>query len=442
MPARANLKTVTAEPQSPELVDSKAGFGYVGRELHCGPIPLSRIAQELGTPAYVYSLANLRGTALSLKRAAEEIGGRHLICYSVKANGNLSLLRKLAGFGLGADIVSGGELYLAQAAGFRPENIVFSGVGKRQNEIEEALAAGILALHVESLGELELIAQCARSHGLSAPVAVRVNPDIHVDTHAHVATGEKTHKFGVAAEIALSMMRAAAENAWLNPIGLSTHLGSQILSLDPFRQAASKLVELADVLRGDGLQLDYVDLGGGLAIDYDSTQGPDIDPWLKSLAKPIIGRGYRLLVEPGRSIVGPAGILLTQVLYVKEQSGRRIVVTDAGMTELMRPALYGAQHPIVPVVRPAAVDSPEVPAVEVVGPVCETADILASNCSLPEPAAGDLLAVLKTGAYGYSMSSNYNGRLRPAEVLVEGEGFRCIRERENYAALRSGCPDE
>jgi diaminopimelate decarboxylase len=421
---------MTAKSSMPGLA-----LEYMDNELFCDSMPLSQIAHIHGTPTYVYSLSELRKNAGAFVSASQELGDNCLVCYALKANGNLELLRLFAQMGLGADIVSGGELYLALRAGFDPRRIVFSGVGKTGQEIEDAIAAGILGLHIESQGELELVSQIARSLNRSTPIAVRVNPDIKVETHAHVATGQENHKFGVAPGIALSMMRAADADPWLRPVGLSAHLGSQIDALEPFVQVSDKLADMADMLATEGLRLNYIDLGGGLAIDYGQGSGPSIDHWLETGSKSIIRRGYRLLVEPGRSIVGSAGILLTKVLYTKIQGGQKIVVTDAGMTELVRPALYGAHHPIVPVVRPDESGITENEIVNVVGPVCETSDVLAVERSLPALEPGDLLAILQTGAYGFAMSSNYNGRLRPAEVLVDGDAFRCIRPRESYSVL-------
>jgi len=413
-------------------LEPAGAWDYRDGELHGESVALSAIARAYGTPTYVYSAAELRQNAGRFLAAAKSLAGECLVCYAVKANGNLEVLRILAGLGLGADIVSGGELFLALKSGFNRQHIVFSGVGKTEGEIAEAIAAGILALQVESQGELAAISRVAESSSLVAPIAVRVNPDIKVETHAHVATGQKSHKFGVAPDLALAMMRAAQTDPWLKPVGLSAHLGSQIKSVEPYRRAAVKLGELSDQLAADGQRLHYVDIGGGLAIDYGDGGGPPVQAWLEGISPAIHRRGYRLLVEPGRSIVGSAGVLLTRVLYTKDQGGRRIVVTDAGMTDLLRPALYGAQHPMAPVVRRGATMES---VVDIAGPVCESSDVLASGRSLPELKPGDLLAILQTGAYGFVMSSNYNGRPRPAEVLVEGSQFRCIRQRESYDAL-------
>jgi diaminopimelate decarboxylase len=417
----------TADP----LLETGA-LGYLSGELHCESVALSAIANEYGTPTYVYSKAELKRNAERFLNAARSLGGDCLICYAVKANGNPKLLRILSGLGLGADIVSGGELFLALKSGFDAQRIVFSGVGKTEREIREAISAGVLALHVESQGELALISRMAESLNQIASIAVRVNPNIKVETHAHVATGQKSHKFGVAPELSLDMIRTARQDPWLRPVGLSAHLGSQIKSVEPFEVVVQKLGRLADELSADGLQLDYLDIGGGLAIDYGQGAGPSVLDWLKTSSPNVLRRGYRLLVEPGRSIVGSAGFLLTRVLYTKDQAGQRIVITDAGMTDLIRPALYGAEHPIVPVFQSAGA---EVTPVDIAGPVCESSDMLARGRSLPNLQPGDLLAILQAGAYGFAMSSNYNGRPRPAEVLAESARSCLIRRRESYASL-------
>ncbi len=407
-------------------------LNYRDGELYCESAALAAIAGEVDTPTYVYSDAELRRNANRFLAAARELEQKCLVCYAVKANGNPALLRILAGLGLGADIVSGGELFLALKAGFEPQQIVFSGVGKTKREIAEAISAGILALHVESQDEQALLSQVAESLQRVAPMAVRVNPDIRVETHAHVATGQKSHKFGVSSNLALEMMRSAQQDRWLNPIGLSVHLGSQIKSVEPFELAAQTLGRLADQLAAGGLGLDYLDIGGGLAIDYGQGAGPTVPHWLLGAAPAVLRRGYRLLAEPGRAIVGSVGLLLTRVLYTKNQGGRRLIITDAGMTDLIRPALYGAEHPIVPVRSRTGARTVQV---DIAGPVCESSDVLARNKSLPDLEPGDLLAILQTGAYGFVMSSNYNSRPRPAEVLVKGSRFRQIRRREGYAAL-------
>jgi len=396
-------------------------------------VSLTAIAAAVGTPVYVYSRADLIGRARAFLEAARSAAGDGaLVCYAVKANANPALLRLLRETGLGADVTSGGELFLARHAGVEPDRIIYSGVGKRAEEIEEALVAGIRAIHIESEMELAAVAAAAARLGRVAPVGVRVNPNISAATHPYISTGLHSHKFGVPRERAVAILRAAAADPWLRPVGLAAHIGSQITDLDPFAQAARFLVSVADELADEGIRLEYLDCGGGLGIDYQGA-APGLADWVRVIGPVIGAAGYGLVVEPGRSIVGRAGALLTRVVYTKQQGDKRFVIADAGMTDLIRPTLYQAHHPIVPVA-PAAGEE----VVDVVGPICETSDFLARDRALPPLAAGDLLAVLHAGAYGFAMSSNYNGHLRPAEVLVEGDAFRVIRRRQTYADLIAG----
>ncbi|CUS01949.2 Diaminopimelate decarboxylase [Candidatus Promineifilum breve] len=409
-------------------------FHYRAGELTCENVPLARVVAAVDTPVYVYSRAEIESRARTyVATAADVTGGAALVCYAVKANGNPALLRLLAAAGLGADVTSGGELFLARHAGFPATNIIFSGVGKKGGEIAEALAAGIRAIHVESEMELAAVAAAAARQGVVAPIGVRVNPDVSADTHPYISTGLRDHKFGVPRERAAAILRAAAADPWLRPVGLAAHIGSQITDLAPFAQSVGFLVALADGLKAEGITLDYIDAGGGLGIDYQGP-APDVAAWVRAVGPQVSAAGYRLVVEPGRSIVGRAGALLTRVVYTKDQGEKRFVIADAGMTDLIRPTLYQAYHPIVPLVESAS--APET--VDIVGPICETSDFLARARSLPPVARGDLLAILHAGAYGYAMSSNYNGHLRPAEVLVEGDSFQVIRRRQTYDDLLSG----
>lgn len=397
-------------------------------------MPLSAVAAAVDTPVYVYSRADLRRRAetfLTTARAAT--GPDALVCYAVKANGNPSLLALLREAGLGADVTSGGELFLALHAGVPSGQIIFSGVGKKRGEMAEALRAGIRALHVESEMELAAVAEVAEGLGLIAAIGVRVNPNINAATHPYISTGLHGHKFGVPRERAVAMLRAAAANPWLRPVGLAAHIGSQITDLAPFAQAVGFLVELADEMGRDGIHLEYIDAGGGLGIDYQGA-APAAADWVSGVGPLVAAAGYGLVIEPGRSIVGRAGALLTRVVYTKQQGEKQFVIADAGMTDLIRPTLYQAYHPIYPVNETEATAVP----VDIVGPICETSDFLARERPLPPVAAGDLLAVLHAGAYGYAMSSNYNGHLRPAEVLVEGDTFRVIRRRQTYEDLLAG----
>ncbi|MBX7251275.1 MAG: diaminopimelate decarboxylase [Candidatus Promineofilum sp.] len=422
-------------PSPPTASSSPTDSPFRARagELHCEDVSLTAIAAAVGTPVYVYSRADLIGRARAFLEAARSAAGDGaLVCYAVKANANPALLRLLRETGLGADVTSGGELFLARHAGVEPDRIIYSGVGKRAEEIEEALVAGIRAIHIESEMELAAVAAAAARLGRVAPVGVRVNPNISAATHPYISTGLHSHKFGVPRERAVAILRAAAADPWLRPVGLAAHIGSQITDLDPFAQAARFLVSVADELADEGIRLEYLDCGGGLGIDYQGA-APGLADWVRVIGPVIGAAGYGLVVEPGRSIVGRAGALLTRVVYTKQQGDKRFVIADAGMTDLIRPTLYQAHHPIVPVA-PAAGEE----VVDVVGPICETSDFLARDRALPPLAAGDLLAVLHAGAYGFAMSSNYNGHLRPAEVLVEGDAFRVIRRRQTYADLIAG----
>ena len=450
--------TLKASPPTPNLSPTDSPFVYRAGELMCEAVPVADVAAAVDTPVYVYSRADLEQRARAFVAAANEAAGPGaLVCYAVKANGNPALLALLRAAGLGADVTSGGELFLARYAGVDPGRIIFSGVGKKQGEIAEALAAGIRALHVESEMELAAVAAVAERLGRVAPIGVRVNPNISAVTHPYISTGLHGHKFGVPRERAVAMLRAAAAHPWLRPVGLAAHIGSQITDLDPFAQAVRFLVELADEMGGEGVRLEYIDAGGGLGIDYEGG-APAAADWVRTVGPLVAAAGYGLVVEPGRSIVGRAGALLTRVIYTKQQGEKRFVIADAGMTDLIRPTLYQAYHPILPVeknslrkdaklakqetldlasLRETSSDSGEMP-VDIVGPICETGDFLARDRPMPPLAAGELLAVLHAGAYGYAMSSNYNGHLRPAEVLVEGDTFRVIRRRQTYDDLLAG----
>ncbi len=409
-------------------------FHYQDNQLFCENVALAEIASAAGTPVYIYSASDLIERARMYRASAGELG---LVCYAVKANGNPALLRLLGAEGLGADVTSGGELFLALHAGIAPQKIIYSGVGKRRDEMEMALQAGIRALHLESEMELAVLAEIAASLGVVAPVGVRVNPDISVQTHAYDSTGELGHKFGVPRETAVSMLLSANENPWLKPIGLAAHIGSQITDLAPHARLAELLVELAVEVEEGGVHLDYLDVGGGLGINYGTHDAPQIDEWLSAVVRPIRDAGYDLVVEPGRSIVGPAGGLLATVLYTKEQGGKSFVIVDAGLNDLIRPAMYGAYHPAWPVNQRMSIDNSE-HIVDIVGPVCETGDFLAQERPLPAMKPGDMILFGQAGAYGFAMSSNYNGRLRVAEVLVSGDGFEIVRRRQGYESLLDG----
>lgn len=409
-----------------------AGFRAHRDELYCEQVPLRRVAATVGTPTYVYTAGLIRDNYRRLARAL----GRapHLVCYSVKANSNLSILRELRRLGAGFDIVSGGELRRVLHVGASPRRVVFSGVGKTREEMDLGLRAGILAFNVESEAELALLAERARRLGCRAPVLVRVNPDVNPHTHPHISTGLHAHKFGVAWQDAPGVCRQAAALPSIEFLGLACHIGSQITSLRPFEQALARLARLGRELEGHGLRVRVLDFGGGLGIRYQDEK--TIPPAayatrVKRLARQL---GARLLVEPGRVIVGPAGVLLTRVLLEKQTPRRRFVVVDAGMNDLIRPALYGARHRIEPVRRAQG----KLSRCDVVGPLCETGDALGRDVRLPSLKPGALLAVRDAGAYGYVLSSNYNARRRPAEVLVDGNRFRVVRRRETWGDLLRG----
>lgn len=409
-------------------------FHFRSGELYCDEVRLSDAVAVADTPVYVYSRRDFLSRAEAYLKTAREIAGPStLICYAVKANANPAILRLLGQIGTGADVTSGGELFLALHAGIEPQKIIFSGVGKRSDEIAAALSAGVRALHVESEMELDAVATEAQRLGVVAPIGVRVNPNISAATHPYISTGLHGHKFGVPRDRAVAMLLKAAAHPDLLPIGLASHIGSQITDLAPFEQAAHFLVDLADEMKAEGIALEYIDAGGGLGIDYE-VSAPDAAEWIKTVGPIIAASGYALVAEPGRSIIGRAGALITRVVYTKTQGDKKFVITDAGMTDLIRPTLYQAYHPMLPLIE----DGRETEIVDVVGPICESSDFLAQNRALPPLAPGDLLAILHAGAYGFAMSSNYNGRLRPPEMLVNGDSFRLIRGREGYDALLSG----
>ena len=412
-------------------------FLYQNNQLHCENIPLAELAATFGTPLYVYSRAAILENA---KAFLAQAPAGALVCYAVKANGNPAILRLLAEAGLGADVTSGGELFLALHAGFAPEKIVYSGVGKLPHEINAALDAHIRALHVESAMELGQIAAIASQRQQVVSIGVRVNPDIHVETHPYISTGARQHKFGVSPETAVALLQTAAQHPWLKPVGLAAHIGSQIQDVAPFTASADFLVGLADELASSGIQLEYVDVGGGLGVQYASekweVQSEKIQRWVTAVAAPVQTAGYRLVMEPGRSIIASAGVLLTQVVYTKPQDAKQFAIVDAGMNDLLRPTLYSAHHEILEVRRTSEVR--HTLAYDVVGPICETGDFLAKERPFPPLTPGDLLAVFHAGAYGFAMSSSYNGRLRPAEVLVDDATAHLIRQRQTYDHLLEG----
>lgn len=401
-----------------------------GSVLCCDQISLELLAKRFGTPLYVYSASTIRRRMRAFDRAFRKVP--HTVCYSVKANSNLSILRLFAGMGCGFDVVSGGELERVLRVDRRAaKKVVFSGVGKTADEVQAALKAGILLFNVESESELSTLAECAERSKQKARVALRVNPDVPANTHPYISTGLQQHKFGIPIGEARALYARGSGPKYLKIAGVSVHIGSQIIDVKPFAAAIERVAELVRELRADGHRIDYIDAGGGLGIAYEEPDLPEFSGYLAAYAeavlKPLRGLKVHLLLEPGRFIVGPAGALLTRVLYRKTNGLKKFVVMDAAMNDLLRPSLYQAYHEIVPV-RWHATAATEI--VDVVGPVCETGDFFARDRELPLINEGDLLALLDAGAYGMALASNYNTRPRPAEVLVDGKSVKIIRRRE------------
>ncbi len=413
-------------------------FSWRGNDLYCEGVRLEEIAARVGTPAYVYSSGSISGAYRKLDRA---LGSQpHTICYAVKANSNLSILRMMARLGSGFDIVSIGELFRLQRAGVDAETIVFSGTGKTRDEIREALRARIGLFNVESAAELEILAAEASRSGIRAPAAIRVNPDVEAGGHPHIATGHHSHKFGLDWENALPLYLRHRDSRWIDWRGISAHIGSQILSLVPFRRALTRLARHFRELADSGIKLKYLDFGGGLGVRYSQEKPFSASDYAKTITGILRPLRCHLLLEPGRSIVAPAGVLLMRVVYTKENRGKTFVIVDAAMNDFIRPALYDAVHPITPAKRAdGRSDSRDGEMrVDVVGPVCESGDSFAQNRPLPRVNAGDLLVLWGAGAYGFVETSNYNARPRPPEILVEESRFRTIRRRESLSDLIRG----
>ncbi len=406
---------------------------YANSSLHCGKVSLESLARKFGTPLYVYSADQI---VERLQLFQQAFAGRdHLVCYAVKANSSLAILKLLADKGAGFDIVSSGELERVLVAAPKAINrVVFSGVGKTTVEIDQALRAGILQFNVESEAELELLAARARKLKTKARFALRVNPDVFAETHPYISTGLREHKFGIDIRRALRIYKSSAGNGWLEAHGVSVHIGSQIRSADPFGAAMERVNKLVQQLRNAGIKISVVDAGGGLGIDYHDggfDAGSKLKEYAAALDQALDGFPGRLLLEPGRFLVAQAGALLTRVLHIKRNGTKTFVITDAAMNDLIRPALYQAYHEIVPIRRRAG----KARVVDVVGPVCETGDFFARDRSLKPLRPGDLVALLDAGAYGMAQSSNYNSRPRAAEVLVQGRSARLIRRRETLDDL-------
>ena len=407
------------------------GFNQRDGRLHADAVALDAIAEAVGTPCYVYSATAMQDAYRAFAAAFAEVDA--LICYSLKANGNLAVVRSFAALGAGADVVSEGELKRALAAGVEPRRIVFAGVGKTARELQAGLDAGILQFNVESEPELLLLSELAQRHGVRAPVAIRVNPDVDADTHDKIATGRRHNKFGIDVERAAAVFALARSLPGVAATGVAVHIGSQITDLAPFRAAFTRVAALVGELRAAGHAIDSLDLGGGLGIAYREEAPPPVERYAEVVKATTGGLGCRLVFEPGRHLVGNAGVLLTRVTYVKQGADRTFVITDAAMNDLVRPAMYDAYHAIEPVVAP--VPGSGVQPVDIVGPVCETGDMFASDRPLPPVAAGDLLAIRSAGAYGAVMASTYNGRPTPPEVLVRDRDFAVIKPRSTLEQL-------
>jgi diaminopimelate decarboxylase len=454
-PAEASLrKLVFVDPATftPHFSWKKSGNSASGGEfVACEGVRLVDVAEQIGTPAYVYSRAAIDDAQAELHRGLGSLP--HTLCFAVKSNGNLSILKHVAKGGNGFDIVSGGELAILRSVGVRGDRIVFSGVGKTREEMREALRYpsagvrgrrnrnGILLFNVESEAELEVLLEESsrnrRNGGRVPSVSIRVNPDVQAGGHPHIATGRHEHKFGLNWEEARRLYLAYRESKWIRWQGISVHIGSQIVALDPFRRALRRLAGYVDELRKNGIALKYLDFGGGLGVRYTTENPPGRAEYARMVSQMLRPLGLHLLLEPGRTIIGPAGVLLTRVIYVKESRGKTFVIVDAAMNDLMRPALYGAVHPITRVTRDKDDGTPR-QRVDVVGPVCETGDCFLRDWPLGRVETGDVLAVWVAGAYGMSQASNYNARCRAAEVFVEGNKFRLIRRRETSADLLRG----
>jgi diaminopimelate decarboxylase len=418
------------------MPDPIAPFPYVADELHCEGVPLANIAAEVGTPVYVYSQRELERAYTAFDAALDGIP--HRVCYAVKANSTLGVLKVLIALGAGADIVSYGELFRWQRAGGDPGKVVFSGVGKTEEEMKLALAAGIAAFNVESGEELYVLDRVARSVGARARVSLRVNPDVDAETHPYISTGLKQNKFGVSMTEARELARGAASLTGIEIIGVDCHIGSQLIKTTPFTDAIARLVGLIQELQRDGITLSHIDIGGGLGIDYGKGEvvpsPAEYGVAVRAALAPLTALGITLVTEPGRVIVGAAGALVTRVLYRKHNEEKHFTIVDAAMNDLMRPTLYSSFHPMQPVSHP---NRPTI-LTDVVGPICETGDFFARDRALPELAQGELLWIGAAGAYGAAMASNYNTRLRVPEVLVHGSTYTVIKPRETYAQLLAG----
>ncbi len=404
-------------------------FSYKDDQLFCDEVPLSKIAEEVGTPFYVYSKKAIEDKINQYKDAFADYPT--LICYALKANSNLSVLKLFAENDIGADIVSGGELFKAKKAGIPSNKIVYAGVGKTDFELSYAIREEILSFNVESIEELYVLNELAGARKKKVNISIRVNPDVDPKTHPYISTGLRTSKFGIDIDEALDAYKIAQSLENLNITGIHCHIGSQIMDVSPYREAVEKTAELVFTLKKEGIELKYFDIGGGLGIKYKPEDNPPHPKQLADMVLPVVKQtGLKLILEPGRSLIGEAGALVSQVIFTKNKKDKHFIIVDSGMNDLLRPAMYNAYHHILSVEKKS-----EKVVADIVGPICETGDFFALDREIDDVKRGDFIAVMSAGAYGFSMSSNYNVRPRAAEVLVDGSNFRIIREREEYSYL-------
>jgi diaminopimelate decarboxylase len=407
-------------------------FEYKSSKLFCEEVPLSELAVQFGTPLYVYSHATMERHFKAFDEAFSAV--KHMICFAVKANSNLAVIRSFAQMGAGADVVSGGELFRCLEAGVSPKKIVFSGVGKTIPEIEYALRRKVSCINIESSPELKQVAQVAQALGVEAPISLRMNPDVDPKTHPYISTGLKKNKFGLPKEEVFALYQEAKSHPNLDPIGLDFHIGSQLTETSPFVDAMKVAVSTVKELRSQGIQIRHLDFGGGLGVRYRTETPPSPQEYASAILPVVKDLDLMLVIEPGRALIGNAGVLVSKVIYVKRTISKNFVIVDAAMNDLLRPSLYDAEHEIVPVMKQGR---PTMKA-DIVGPICESGDFLALDRELDEPWEGDLLCVRTAGAYGFSMSSQYNSRPRPAEVLVKGSQVELVRARESFDDLIRG----
>lgn len=407
-------------------------FKYKNGELYAEDVPVKKLASEFGTPLYIYSYTTLLNHFKAYDDAFN--GYPHIICFALKSNSNAAIIKLFAKSGGGADVVSGGELFRALKAGIQPKKIVYAGVGKTEEEIKYAIKSKILMFNVESEDELKEIDRIAGSMKAKAPIALRINPDIDPETHSYISTGLKKHKFGIPIEDALQYYKLASNLKNIEIIGIHKHIGSQLTKISPFVDALKRILMLVDELTKQGIDIDYIDIGGGLGITYKDETPPHPSQLAKNIFPLLKGRKMTIVLEPGRSIVGNAGILVTKTLYLKKGEEKEFVIVDAGMNDLIRPSIYGAYHHIQPVVKSRR----EMIIADIVGPICESGDFFAKDRQIQRVKKGEYLAIMSAGAYGFSMSSNYNSRPKAAEVMVKGEKYSLIRKRESYSDIIRG----